>query len=262
MANQYAVRTITCLGCEETVTKSLRPNAIYCSLDCYRSSKRPNRKKGEDRTCLQCGTAFYIPKCRVEMGEGQFCTLTCHNEHQGRAKTLHVCKMCGETFRWSPSRAASGRYNITYCSLPCRDADPARLARLVELNAMQQMRKPTRAEMVGYSLLELAGCNYLTQTVFAGKFTPDAVVPAARLVVQFDGDYWHDRKGTSTEARIKRRVAQDHSQDAYIRKCGWEVIRFWESDLRNDFDGCMTRLNQALSRPLGAEPSRDPLARA
>ena len=60
------------------------------------------------------------------------------------------------------------------------------------------------------------------------------MIPSARLVVQFDGDHWHDRNGTSNEARIRRRVALDRSQDRYVRACGWEVVRLWESDLRAD----------------------------
>lgn len=256
------VRTITCKACGVSVTKRMPPRRKYCSQECYRSAPKAERRTGEDRTCDVCGTGFYVPRSRVEKGEGRFCSLACHNLNQGRDKTTHTCKMCGGEFRWSPSRSASGNYRITYCSLACRNADPEHRAHLLRMNELQQSRKMTQAEALGYSLLELADCEYLAQTTFAGKFTPDAVVPAARLVVQFDGDYWHDRKGTSTEARIVKRVALDRSQDAYARACGWEVIRFWESDLRGDFGGCMARLSQAISRPLGGEPARDPLARA
>lgn len=204
---------------------------------------------GEHRTCAHCGGGFYVPASRVTKGEGEFCSLACHNTNQGRGKTEHVCKMCGETFRWSPSRVASGNYNPTYCSLPCRDADPARRERLVEMNAMQQSGRTTRAEVNGYALLDALGVDYLRQETFAGKFIPDATIPSARLVVQFDGDYWHDRKGTSTETRIRRRVRLDQSQDAYIRACGWDVLRLWETDLRDDPEGCADLLRQRLHLP-------------
>lgn len=133
---------------------------------------------------------------------------------------------------------------------------------LLRMNTAQQSGRTTRAERAGYALLDSLGVGYRRQVVFGGKFTPDAVVPAARLVLQFDGDYWHDRAGTSTEPRILRRVALDRSQDAYIRSCGWEVLRLWESDLRNDPVGCAERISQLLHRPLADEPPRDPLAPA
>lgn len=208
---------------------------------------------GERRICRRCGSPFYIPACRVAKGEGEFCSLICHNINQGRGKTEHVCKTCGETFRWSPSRTASGNYNPTYCSPPCRDADPSRRERLVEMNAMQQLGRTTKIEANGYALLDSLGIDYLRQETFAGKFTPDATIPSARLIVQFDGDYWHDRKGTSTEARIRRRVRLDQSQDAYIRACGWDVLRLWETDLRDDPAGCADLLRQRLHLPARAQ---------
>lgn len=236
--SQYAVRTLTCVGCSETVTGRIRPTSSYCSLECYRGGKRPQRKTGEDRVCKFCGTGFYVPKSRVDRGQGDFCTIQCHNDNQGRGKTAHVCKMCGGSFRWSPSRTASGKYKVTYCTIACRDADPLRRELLMGMNERQQLKKMTRAEAAGYAVLDSLGVPYERQAQFNGKFTPDATVTAARLVVQFDGDYWHDRKGTSTEARIQRRVALDKSQDAYLRACGWSVVRLWESDLLRDPDAC------------------------
>jgi very-short-patch-repair endonuclease len=130
------------------------------------------------------------------------------------------------------------------------------------MNERQQSVKVTSAERDGYALLDRLGVDYMRQVTFAGKFIPDAVVPSARLVVQFDGDYWHGRNGSNTEARIVRRVALDKSQDAYVRACGWDVVRLWASDLRDDPEGCMAAISQGLHRPLGVQPSLDPLARA
>jgi very-short-patch-repair endonuclease len=242
------IRTITCAGCSTTVTRRLRPGARYCSADCYRSSPRPQRRTGETRSCEVCGGEFYVEASRPAH-QGRFCSTACHDVHQGRAKTEHTCKTCGAMFRWSPSRTEGGNYTITYCSLPCRDADPDRRAQLLAMNEALQMRRATRAEVAGYALLDALGVDYQRQATFNGKFTPDALVPGARLIVQFDGDYWHDRAGTSTEPRILRRVALDRSQDAYARACGWQVVRLWESDLRGDPDGCADAITRHLRPP-------------
>lgn len=114
------------------------------------------------------------------------------------------------------------------------------------MNEGQQARKMTGAERAGYALLDRLGVDYERQASFRGKFTPDAMIPDAKVVVQFDGDYWHDRAGTSTEPRIVKRVNLDRSQDAYARACGWQVVRLWESDLKRDPDGCLTRLARTL----------------
>lgn len=252
------VRTITCIACGETVTKRMPPGRKYCSIGCYRRSPRPQRKNGKIINCEQCGESFYVSKHRIEAG-ARFCSDDCHNEYQGRNKTEHECKICGNTFRWSPSRSSSGNYRITYCSIGCRDADPARREMLIQMQVIQQSGKMTKTEALGYAMLDSVGIEHERQRPFAMKFTPDAVIPSARLVVQFDGDYWHDRAGDSAEPRIMRRVALDRSQDKYIRACGWEVVRFWDSELRDNPELCRERLTQFLVRPLGAEPARNPL---
>ena len=145
------VRTITCIACGVTVTKRMPPGRKYCSIDCYRRSPRPQRKNGKTINCEQCGESFYVPKYRIEAG-ARFCSDDCHNEYQGRNKTEHECKICGNTFRWSPSRSSSGNYRITYCSLDCRDADPARREMLIRMQVIQQSGKMTKTEALGYAM--------------------------------------------------------------------------------------------------------------
>lgn len=117
------------------------------------------------------------------------------------------------------------------------------------MNAVQLLRRVTSAERAGYRILDDLGVRYEPQAVFAGKFCVDALVPDHQLVVQIDGDYWHDRKGNSTEPRILRRVALDHSQDAYMRACGWSVLRLWESDLKRDPAACADSIRRHLRPP-------------
>jgi len=240
------VRTITCAGCKAVVTGHLPPKQRYCSLSCYRQGARPQRRTGMTRACEQCAAAFYAPRSRAS---ARFCSATCQSAWQGRNKTEHACKICGASFRWSPSRSEGGRYNITYCSLACRDADPERTVLLREMNAIQQTRRMTSAERIGYALLDSLGIAYEPQAMFAGKFCVDALLPEHRAAVQFDGDYWHDRKGGTIEPRIRRRVALDGSQDAYMRACGWIVVRLWESDLKRDLAGCIEKVRQHLCLP-------------
>jgi very-short-patch-repair endonuclease len=65
-------------------------------------------------------------------------------------------------------------------------------------------------------------------------------------VVQFDGDYWHGNpaKYPNPTSRQKKCMALDRSQDAYLRACGYEVVRVWESELRTDPNVLLTRLQR------------------
>lgn len=133
----------------------------------------------------------------------------------------------------------------------CRFADwqttKAEVRKLARMNATQQAnRGPNKLELAGYAIVDRLGVPYERQVMFNRKFTPDATIPSARLVVQFDGEYWHDRAGTNKDPALRRQVQRDRAQDAYIRKCGWEVIRFWETDIHRDPDGCADRIRARL----------------
>ena len=238
-------KTFTCETCGTETYGYANRSKRWCSRACASTA----RKTGETLACEQCGGGFYVAKGRAGLAETRFCSMACLNTWQGRNKTEHVCKICGGMFRWSPSRSAGGQYNITYCSPKCRDADPERREMLLAMNVLQASRRMTNCERIGYGLLDSLGVRHDPQAMFDGKFCVDALLPDHRLVVQFDGDYWHDRSGVSTEPRIIQHVERDRRQDAYIRACGWEVVRLWESDLKHDLKGCAEKVAQHLHQP-------------
>ena len=112
----------------------------------------------------------------------------------------------------------------------------------------QTMKGPTSIEKIGYNILSEIGVKFEPQASIAGKFTVDALVHESKLVIQFDGDYWHGHplKFESLDQRQATRVAYDKSQDAYMKKCGFTVIRFWGSDLRESPEGVRGQLLQAI----------------
>lgn len=236
--------TLTCRSCGDPFYAEPRraATARFCSRAC--------RATGEHRTCVHCGGLFYVTASRIAKGEGLFCTLACHNANQGRNRTAHVCRTCGEPFTRSASRSAVQA--SIYCSIPCRNADPEWRSRAaVAGNRASSMAHPTRLEAAGYVLLDGLGEPYERYYTVGGKFTVDAAYPDRRLVVQFDGDYWHDRKGVSGEPRIRRRVMLDDSQDAYLGSSGWRVLRYWESTVHDTPDVVAESVSRHLHLPLG-----------
>ena len=74
---------------------------------------------------------------------------------------------------------------------------------------------------------------------------PDLAVPAARLAVFCDGDFWHGRhlrrrlrklaaghNATYWVSKLRANVERDRKVNRLLRESGWTVLRFWESDLR------------------------------
>lgn len=214
----------------------------FCGEECESLARR----NGKTVPCAVCNAPVYVVKSRLGKPL-HFCSGEHANLWQGRNKTKHICRICGQEFRWSPSRSKSKNYNIIYCSLSCRDADPERRLQLLKMNQTLQKTSTTRVEKRGYKLLDEINVPYERQALFANKFCVDAVFKRQKLVIQFDGDYWHGRKGI-LDKRVAKRVALDHSQDAYIAACGWKEIRLWESDLLSRPDWCQNRVIAALCK--------------
>ncbi|MDD4987060.1 MAG: DUF559 domain-containing protein [Dehalococcoidales bacterium] len=82
--------------------------------------------------------------------------------------------------------------------------------------------RPTNIEKELYSFLAVQKIKFDKQQPINGKFIVDAYVPSHKLVIEADGEYWHSR-----EPNIKR----DKSENAYLRKCGYNVIRLKEVEI-------------------------------
>jgi very-short-patch-repair endonuclease len=92
-------------------------------------------------------------------------------------------------------------------------ADPDRA---VNANLKLQSTRPTSIERALMGALDAAGIAYEFQYVVGDKFLCDFGFPDAMLIVETDGSYWH---------RTERQKKQDASKDAYLRACGFTVLR-------------------------------------
>jgi DNA mismatch endonuclease, patch repair protein len=114
---------------------------------------------------------------------------------------------------------------------------------------------------------------------YAGQLPgkPDFVFPASRVAVFIDGDYWHGRllrergldaiksyiPGDSHEywlPKFQRNVARDEYVTNALRELGWQVVRYWESDVRRDIEGTAEAIAEVVragrSPGVTTKPSR------
>ena len=112
------------------------------------------------------------------------------------------------------------------------------------MNAAQATAKTNSFEIKCYAMLDRVGIVYEKQKLIGDKFCVDAFSETLGLVIQFDGDYWHGNpdKFPIPSARQQKRIKLDASQDAYMRACGYDVLRIWESDAKKHPDDIITRL--------------------
>jgi DNA mismatch endonuclease, patch repair protein len=93
--------------------------------------------------------------------------------------------------------------------------------------------------------------------------TPDIAIPWAKVAVFIDGDFWHGNawrlRGlpnlaalfpTRTEYwvnKITRNMKRDRAYTAKLRRLGWTVLRFWESEILKDAGRVADRVIRVLN---------------
>lgn len=120
-------------------------------------------------------------------------------------------------------------------------------------------KRDTRPELALRRVLWRLGLRYrLDARDLPGR--PDIVFSAYRTVVFCDGDFWHGRDLAARIAKLKSghnapywvakivgNEARDRRTDERLAAMDWLVMRFWESDIRNDAQAIAKRIRDALT---------------
>src|SRR4051794_20621881 len=95
--------------------------------------------------------------------------------------------------------------------------------------AERMRRNPTRAEVALYERLRRrpGGLLFWTQHVIGSRYIADFYCPAARLVIEVDGDS-HDN-----------RAAQDRQRDEVMQEFGFRVMRMTNLSVLADPDAAV-----------------------
>jgi len=106
--------------------------------------------------------------------------------------------------------------------------------------------RDTKAEMILRRELWKQGLRYrLHSGTLPGR--PDIIFIAARVVIFCDGDFWHGRNWRSRKAKlaaganaaywlakIEANIQRDRKTTRHLRKLGWIVLRYWETEILRD----------------------------
>ena len=231
-----------CLHCKKEHTARMPNNRKFCSLDCYRHSPKPYKRTGMEKKCGVCEKLIWVTKSQNK--KVNYCSVICHNISQSK-KLEYVCKICGCIFKWSPSRIKTN--NPKYCSIDCRNkCEEWKLNSVIKGNLVQlNSKKLNNLELLGNNILDEIGIEYQTQVLICEKFVVDVFIPSCNLIIQWDGDYWHGFKEIKDE-RQRKRSNLDKSQDSYMKKVGYKVIRFWEHEVKKEKEKVIENIRKAI----------------
>lgn len=81
--------------------------------------------------------------------------------------------------------------------------------------------------------------------------SPDIVIRRYHIAIFVDGDFWH-AKGHKNhpgeqiksnkeywQKKLTRNVERDREVNDELTEAGWLVLRFWESEIKNDLQKCV-----------------------
>lgn len=130
----------------------------------------------------------------------------------------------------------------------------------------------TSAEVALVSALKKASLSFETNCAdIPGK--PDIVFRLKRLAIFVDGEFWHGgqwyKRGLTSlgeqfgdpikrqqwTKKIKGNVSRDFSRTSTLLTQGWTIIRFWDSDIKNDVAKCVQLIRKALGGKTAASPA-------
>jgi len=137
--------------------------------------------------------------------------------------------------------------------MKCRTVSPEwKRNSCIEANRVQNKKRgPNKLEAAGERILQSLGVDFKTQVLIDEKFLVDAVVDED-IVIQWDGDYWHGFRASGDNKPLIRRQTKrrgfDKSQDAYMRRRGYAVVRFWEHDVHGDPELVSREIKKATER--------------
>ena len=86
---------------------------------------------------------------------------------------------------------------------------------------------------------------------------PDIVFRRKKLIVFIDSDFWHYNPkkfimpATNIEywdKKIQRNIERDKLVNKALRKNGWQVIRFWESDIKKNTNKVVDKIVKYLNK--------------
>ena len=112
--------------------------------------------------------------------------------------------------------------------------------------------KNTKPELAFRKALYASGYRYrIDYKKLIGK--PDILLKKYKTAIFIDGEYWHGYKWAERKpkvktnrefwiAKIERNMQRDNEVNTELKRLGYTVFRFWESEIKKELDSCLQKV--------------------
>jgi len=125
-------------------------------------------------------------------------------------------------------------------------------ANALKRQAWKMGENPTEPERKLVQIFNELEIEFETQKIISGKIY-DFFVPSVNLLIEVDGTYWHAYGLLPEEMNAMQRksVKNDKKKNIIAKGYGYELIRVWEHELKNDYDKVKEKVKYyATNKPL------------
>ncbi len=220
-----------------------------CMIEMFKIKFKGNNNPAWDNKKVEC--ICQNPKCpngidgqpkefyeffyAIKMGYGKYCCGKCyHDATKGKDSPNWkgglikcVCLTCGKIFYRKLSIVKMG-----WGKFCCRSHCSIWVTR-------QGKNKDTTIEKMIEKELCKNNINYEKQVIIEGISSVDFYLPEYKIIIQCDGDYWHNLPG---------KKEKDSKQDFCYKSKGYKVFRFWEHDIRKSASACLEGVLNELEK--------------
>lgn len=88
---------------------------------------------------------------------------------------------------------------------------------------------------------------------------PDFVLIRYKMAIFCDSHFWHGYKWEEKKLehksnkefwykKIERNIERDKEVNNMLKEIGWKVTRFWEHEIKEDVEKCVTRVKEKINR--------------
>lgn len=91
--------------------------------------------------------------------------------------------------------------------------------------------------------------------------SPDIAITKYHIAIFVDGEFWHGKDWEKRKPRlrnnrdywiekIEENMARDERNNKELQRLGWQVIRFWEKDVKKNVNACASTVIEAIADTL------------
>jgi len=104
-----------------------------------------------------------------------------------------------------------------------------KLKRVLPMVKASQEANPSSIEKMIWKALDELGFNYKIQVSFNNhKFVADIYIPAQRLIIECNGNYWHNYE------IFPEKEKRDKAFKKYAKDNNYRLVELWESEIRKN----------------------------